>query len=1331
MFRKYATAQVLAVAPAERLQHLAHRAVFSFVPRPGYLYVRSRSISSRCNDNFDYFGPEEIAKSYKTFVGKPVFINHNNHDHRRARGMVVDAVLHRDRNPDGSPDVWCETLMEIDAKTYPRLAKAILDGDIDRTSMGCDVDLSKCSACGNEATSPLEYCSHIPGQKGKRVYKMGANGQREGVLVYEVCSGLKYFENSLLVEPPADPTAFFVGSPVLGPGLDHLKQKAASLQAVLSERPAETMPASPRLAMPNRASPSPAVPRPLQHTATSHQSAAGDDWSVGMGEERRRRAEELGSKLWEGIHQAFDPLTSPEARISERNAKVMNDLQGLGYRPEHIKFDPDDDDHPYAQIEGNRGWYAVDHSGPHLEIKHHGTGGDSHDLIDLQHYDKESRSQYRRPGYGPHEAEQELHHWTDGDPEQTGGIAAHLEQHDPRIKRWQQRHQAAAKAQVDQQAEAEGYLHENPISANHILDRVKMAAGDQDTLHSGMRWYHDAHEIAKTMAAKHEVPLHHVAGALGVYSASTAPAPNFHMASLALHAGRGIYSSHLMEPHPTRPGKFRQVKDKHGNPVFTGDLGVGGHGGMAEGDYDYHGKPMASSADAHKVDRIFSGEHYEKVINSSKTKNYARVIENPDNDHDVVIDRHAVAAAVGHVGNSGEPYDAVHRAIENRNAKGSGATAGRIYDRIGDAYREATHRLNNAPEHADLRQHLHQSGLLGKGEQIKPHQVQALAWVVQKQISDQHARNDMTEANRNLVDVWQRHYTNRYGVSAHQPLSAKGFYGLEPHEPAAQKAASMQHEATPRHASQAPPNRALPGRAPTSRAEPRRTQHIAYGETRAPQNVDTLRDERCAICGNDVAYDGRECLVCGYLAPPKALGDPDTDKAKRLDDLKQSVDDALLDVDPSRKGADFDPGDLDAIGAEENPILCPQCGTAFDPVEDEVAEGDPCPDCGKGVLAQAEPEEGEEGELAPGEDEQDQAQDEAEQGLPGAEQAQDEDVEEDEDEDEDEEVRKRRPASRAAAAAKYQPPLKGIDMQKALAALAQLQELVEHQQHEHLKMQRRLAVKDSQIVRLTYGLQAIAQHLGPDVDTMVRSAMLHKRADEQNPAQPIPEPAPEPAVDGTVVAETPEATADVNQPGMVPGSTQDVAADVVTTAYTPGQDVGAAPLRNLVDVTRPIDGAQGPRPLSETKTNVDVRAGNPMNPQTAFPLGGDFAQAQRTGSLPQGGDLKTMASIRLARLRIATGEDADDLLLAQKIATELDLGAINTEIQTLDRVLKTSTRRQQSPQAPRGAVPRPAPGVGRTVPPLTSQAGLRSTSTAREDDADLALIFLGDQALSE
>jgi hypothetical protein len=48
------------------------------------------------------------------------------------------------------------------------------------------------------------------------------------------------------------------------------------------------------------------------------------------------------------------------------------------------------------------------------------------------------------PGYGPAEAEKDLHHWTDGDPEETGGAAAHLEQNDPRIRRWQQRHQGAS-----------------------------------------------------------------------------------------------------------------------------------------------------------------------------------------------------------------------------------------------------------------------------------------------------------------------------------------------------------------------------------------------------------------------------------------------------------------------------------------------------------------------------------------------------------------------------------------------------------------------------------------------------------------------------------------------------------------------------------------------------------------------------------------------------------------------------------------------------------------------------------------------------------------------
>jgi hypothetical protein len=214
---KFATFEVLSSvlvpenATRAELRILAHKHSFDYEPRPGFLYVRSRAISSRCNDNFDEFPAEEIKKGFRTFIGKPVFVNHNNDNHRRARGVVIDAALHEDKNPDGSPDIWVEALMEVDAKNFPKLAKAILAGEIARTSMGTDVDYSICSICNNKATTPAEYCAHIPRMKGQRIYRHTANGQKEGILVREICYGLRFFENSLLVEPPADPTAYFLG----------------------------------------------------------------------------------------------------------------------------------------------------------------------------------------------------------------------------------------------------------------------------------------------------------------------------------------------------------------------------------------------------------------------------------------------------------------------------------------------------------------------------------------------------------------------------------------------------------------------------------------------------------------------------------------------------------------------------------------------------------------------------------------------------------------------------------------------------------------------------------------------------------------------------------------------------------------------------------------------------------------------------------------------------------------------------------------------------------------------------------------------------------------
>jgi hypothetical protein len=234
LIRKYATLQVLESWRAPRhgaadvLRKRAHRVGFDYQPRPGYLYVRSRMISSRCNDNHDEFPANEIVAGYKTFLGKPVFVNHHNASHRRARGVIVAVALHRDRNPDGTPDTWVEGLMEVDAVRFPKLAQAILAGRVNRTSMGVDVERSTCSACGNVATSPAEYCKHLPAMKGKK-HRRRVEGKVREEIIREVCAGLSFFENSLLVEDPADPTAYVLGKP-----------DARGLSMAASMRPAET-----------------------------------------------------------------------------------------------------------------------------------------------------------------------------------------------------------------------------------------------------------------------------------------------------------------------------------------------------------------------------------------------------------------------------------------------------------------------------------------------------------------------------------------------------------------------------------------------------------------------------------------------------------------------------------------------------------------------------------------------------------------------------------------------------------------------------------------------------------------------------------------------------------------------------------------------------------------------------------------------------------------------------------------------------------------------------------------------------------------------------------
>lgn len=209
--------------PQQHIYKEGHRALFADIPkRDGFLYVRNRAISSRTNENYDSWPAGDIATTepgygYLTFIGRPVFVEHKNENHRRTRGVNIASILHEDTNHDGTPDTWVELLKEVDPKAFPKLAKAILTGRVNRTSMGADVGFSECSKCGNIASSPATYCQHIPQAKGARFERFdGKTGSKHADIVVEICRKVSFFEDTFIVTQPADPTAILIDASIQG-----------------------------------------------------------------------------------------------------------------------------------------------------------------------------------------------------------------------------------------------------------------------------------------------------------------------------------------------------------------------------------------------------------------------------------------------------------------------------------------------------------------------------------------------------------------------------------------------------------------------------------------------------------------------------------------------------------------------------------------------------------------------------------------------------------------------------------------------------------------------------------------------------------------------------------------------------------------------------------------------------------------------------------------------------------------------------------------------------------------------------------------------------------
>lgn len=258
MLTKYATGEVIEVKSSlepisgeNRFASFEHLPPETYKTDEGYIYLKVRAISSRVNKNYDGWPVNELAGmdeedfrhlcasvdpsnktssvftattipskeacGFKTFAARPFFVDHRNSDPRRARGLVVDTLLHIEQPAkyasdsywatapsNHTPETWVELLIELDADRFPKYAKAWREGKINSVSMGANVDHTICNICGNKASTVEEYCDHIR-NKGK-AFKSGGVYKT----AYEDCVGCNFFEISGVFDP-ADVTALMSG----------------------------------------------------------------------------------------------------------------------------------------------------------------------------------------------------------------------------------------------------------------------------------------------------------------------------------------------------------------------------------------------------------------------------------------------------------------------------------------------------------------------------------------------------------------------------------------------------------------------------------------------------------------------------------------------------------------------------------------------------------------------------------------------------------------------------------------------------------------------------------------------------------------------------------------------------------------------------------------------------------------------------------------------------------------------------------------------------------------------------------------------------------------
>jgi len=144
------------------------------------------------------FNLEHGCLAYRTLIGKPMHVEHDNQDPTKAIGVIVDCALRLVHGyGNGRPVYKLIALLALDRTKNSVLANRILTGEQNSYSMGAWVGTIEeepgysCSYCGSE----VGKCSHLD------INAIGQFEIRNGILVFKNVHNLVFFETSSVATP--------------------------------------------------------------------------------------------------------------------------------------------------------------------------------------------------------------------------------------------------------------------------------------------------------------------------------------------------------------------------------------------------------------------------------------------------------------------------------------------------------------------------------------------------------------------------------------------------------------------------------------------------------------------------------------------------------------------------------------------------------------------------------------------------------------------------------------------------------------------------------------------------------------------------------------------------------------------------------------------------------------------------------------------------------------------------------------------------------------------------------------------------------------------------